>query len=233
MGSNCYSIGYEYACLRRVINMATIGFPLLVLEFLELDSWKRGTNIVIGHKSAAELVRAFFAVQLLEWDELDKFHFYIKKLSAVLGAVHRSASLGEYSTRVQRRLILETEIDSGGRVIDVKITLGRGGCRRTPSIVHEKTTIGIETGIEPDNGTRIKITADWSFNSARAAPGPPLHPVTATQVSDRLSFSVPSSFSIVEFRRSGRSGDPPLHHHSPETTVTVEDDVGVPTDNSS
>ncbi|GBP90912.1 hypothetical protein EVAR_95576_1 [Eumeta japonica] len=31
------------------------------------------------------------------------------------------------------------------------------------------------------------------------------------------------------FLRSGRSGDPPL----PETAVTVEDDVGVPTNNSS
>ncbi|GBP21921.1 hypothetical protein EVAR_7134_1 [Eumeta japonica] len=34
------------------------------------------------------------------------------------------------------------------------------------------------------------------------------------QVSDRRSFSVPSRLSIVEFLRSGRSGDPPLHYHS-------------------
>ncbi|GBP41985.1 hypothetical protein EVAR_33789_1 [Eumeta japonica] len=33
-------------------------------------------------------------------------------------------------------------------------------------------------------------------------------------LSDRRSFSVLSRFSIVEFLRSGRSGDPPLHHHS-------------------
>ncbi|GBP83673.1 hypothetical protein EVAR_61067_1 [Eumeta japonica] len=31
---------------------------------------------------------------------------------------------------------------------------------------------------------------------------------------DRCSFSGPSGFSIVEFLRSGRSGDPPLHQHS-------------------
>ncbi|GBP13429.1 hypothetical protein EVAR_4186_1 [Eumeta japonica] len=38
--------------------------------------------------------------------------------------------------------------------------------------------------------------------------------VSDRQVSDRRSFSGPLRFSFVEFLRSGRSGEPPLHHHS-------------------
>ncbi|GBP21660.1 hypothetical protein EVAR_16206_1 [Eumeta japonica] len=53
------------------------------------------------------------------------------------------------------------------------------------------------------------------------------------KVSDRRSFSGSLRFSIVAFLRSGQSGDPPLHHTLPEPAVTVEEDDGVFTDNSS
>ncbi|GBP81817.1 hypothetical protein EVAR_61045_1 [Eumeta japonica] len=53
----------------------------------------------------------------------------------------------------------------------------------------------------------------------------------STQVSDRRSFSRSSKFSIVEFLWPGLSDDPPLHHHQP--AMTVEEDVGASTDNSS
>ncbi|GBP66119.1 hypothetical protein EVAR_51288_1 [Eumeta japonica] len=42
----------------------------------------------------------------------------------------------------------------------------------------------------------------------------PLIGVLITCGSDHRSFSGPSRFSIVEFLRSGPSGNPPLHHHS-------------------
>ncbi|GBP84239.1 hypothetical protein EVAR_103427_1 [Eumeta japonica] len=47
------------------------------------------------------------------------------------------------------------------------------------------------------------------------------------------SFSGSSRFSIVKFLRSGRSGGPPLHHTLPEPDVTVEEDDGESTNNSS
>ncbi|GBP33465.1 hypothetical protein EVAR_23868_1 [Eumeta japonica] len=53
------------------------------------------------------------------------------------------------------------------------------------------------------------------------------------KASDRRSFSGSSRFSIVEFLRSGRSSDPPLHHALLEPAVTVEEDDGESTDTSS